>query len=181
MALPRLADRLQGPDLRRRLQAVPALDLGGGGAGEEHLIEARPQEGHECAPIDGPRGGHGAHDPAARGRDLLVARAGQPLPDLAVAIVVRPQQGFRTDVLDPAVLRDKGGGVDLAHGSELGTETRRAAGGSDQLSDVADDEIARHRPRDARTSSARAPATRSTLSRPFAPRVTDTAEGATPR
>ena len=40
----READRLEAADLGRRLEAVAALHLGGGGAAEQHLVEARGDE-----------------------------------------------------------------------------------------------------------------------------------------
>src|SRR6185503_18858389 len=211
VALPRVADGLQRADLRRRLQAIAALDLRGGGAAEQHLVEARAQKGHERAAIRGARGRDRAHDPAPGGRDLLVARARQPLADLAVVVtrerevgmrvdesgqdhravrvedrrvrrnLVRPQEGFGTDVGDPPVLSDDGGRRDFAHATELGAQAGTPAGRGNQAPDVADDEVARHRAREARRSSARAPAKSSTLSRVFAPCVTETAEGGSPR
>ena len=97
MARGRVADGLEGADLGRGLEAVAALDLGRRGPAHEHLVEAREHEGGQGLARGRPGGRDRPDDAAARGRDLRIGGAGQPLPDLLVAVAREREVGVTVD------------------------------------------------------------------------------------
>ena len=86
----RITDRLERPHLGLELEPVAALHLGGGGALEQHLVEAGADRRRQLRPRRLSRRLDAADDATPGGRDLTVAGPGQPAADLLVAV---PREG----------------------------------------------------------------------------------------